>query len=155
MIGAAQLNITRARATGTGTPIEERDRAAGRRRAHRSDPEFGTLWSVTLTGPGEQFRNVSFTAEEHRLAEAIEEAIGDGSAEPAREAEPSDLPTAVPVEERTVYERCQKAILVTYEEQPNDAKQPVPLACPHCWALNQIEVGAWAAAGGDYRADKA
>jgi len=118
---------------------------------------LGTVWSVTLSGPGERFRNVSITAEEHRLAEAIGEAIGNGSAKPARETGPSDSPTStgVPVQECMVCERCQKAILVTYEGQPNEPTQAAPLACPHCWTLNQVEVGAWAAAGGDYRADKA
>ena len=30
-----------------------------------------------------------------------------------------------------------------------------PLACPHCWRIGHVPIGVWAAAGRDYRAEKA
>ena len=36
---------------------------------------LGSSWSVTLSGPEARFRNLSFSAEQHRLADAIREAI--------------------------------------------------------------------------------
>lgn len=117
-----------------------------------------TLWSVTLNGPGDSFRNVSFTAEERRLAEAVAEVIRGGGAPDAsgaRSAAAQAASSRVLVQERHVCGRCQQGILVSYEAQPDDTKEPAPVACPHCWAVGQVPIGAWAAAGGDYRAEKA
>jgi hypothetical protein len=116
---------------------------------------LGRTWSVTLRGPGERFRNVSFSAEEQRLGEAIAEAIGGDGDDRAPEAGPSDSPTGAPAEARLTCEHCRQSIRVTYEAQPDEAKVEAPLACPHCWAMNRVEIGAWAAAGGDYRAERA
>jgi len=112
-------------------------------------------WSVTLSGPGEQFRNVSFSADEDRLEEAIGERIASDREGPAptAAATPSSGPTKV--QERHVCERCQLGVLVVYDSQPDEGKARAPLACPHCWGMNHVEIGAWAAAGGDYRAEKA
>jgi hypothetical protein len=116
---------------------------------------LGGTWSVTLRGPGERFRNLSFTAEEHRLAEAVAEAIGGDGEGPAPESRPADSPARVPAQASLTCEHCRQSIRVTYEAQPDEAKEEAPLACPHCWAMNRVEVGAWAAVGGDYRAEKA
>lgn len=116
-----------------------------------------TLWSVTLDGPGESFRNVSFTAEERRLAEALAEVIRGGGPQ-AASSTPAGAAAATParalVQERHACGRCQQGILVSYEAQPDEAKETAPVACPHCWAVGHLPVGAWAAAGGDYRAEK-
>jgi hypothetical protein len=112
-----------------------------------------TLWSVTLSGPGERLRSVSFTAEEHRLSEAINEAISDG--DPAPEEEPPDPFGGVPIEKRIVCEHCRRPILVSYEGQPGEPTEVAPVACPHCWTINRVEIGSGAAVGGDYSADKA
>jgi hypothetical protein len=116
---------------------------------------LGRTWSVTLHGPGERFRNVSFSAEEHRLAEAIAEVIGGDGNDQAAESRPSESPARVPAQASLTCERCRQSIRVTYEAQPDEAKEEAPLACPHCWAMNRVEIGAWAAVGGDYRAEKA
>jgi hypothetical protein len=116
---------------------------------------LGRTWSVTLRGPGERFQSLSFTAEEHRLAEAIGAALGgDGQARPPQPG-PSDSPVGPPAQVNLTCERCRQSIRVTYEAQPDERKERAPLACPHCWAMNRVEIGAWAAAGGDYRAEKA
>jgi hypothetical protein len=115
-----------------------------------------TLWSVTLNGPGDSFRNVSFTAEERRLAEALAEVIHGGGAQ-ATSASPvaTNAPSRALVQQRHVCGRCQQGILVSYEGLPDEPKEPAPVACPHCWAVGHVPIGAWAAVGGDYRAEKA
>jgi hypothetical protein len=112
-------------------------------------------WSVTLSGPGERFRNLSFTADESRLAEAIGEAIGGEHGGPAPGPAASHAPPPATVRERHVCERCRQAILVVYESRPDDSKELAPIACPHCWTVNHVEIGAWAASTSDYRAEKA
>jgi hypothetical protein len=117
---------------------------------------LGTLWSVTMRGPGERFRNLSFTAEERGLGEAVAEALAGGREPAAPGPGPSPaVPARAAVQERHVCQRCQQGILVIYDAQPDESKELAPLACPHCWAVSQVEVGAWAAVGGDYRAEKA
>jgi DNA-directed RNA polymerase subunit RPC12/RpoP len=115
-------------------------------------------WSVTLDGPDDRLRGVSFMADQSRLAAAIREVVDGGP--PAVGAPPP--PVAAPaasgrgeVREQHACERCGKAVLVIYESQPDEAKEQAPLACPHCWSVGHVAIGAWAAAGGDYRSEKA
>ena len=127
-------------------------------------------WSVTLDG--EEHRGVSFIAERNGLADAIREAVGDnhdGAAHapalqaPALQAPAPHVPAGSghaahpPSEARDqhVCEHCGRAVLVVYELRPEEPKELAPLACPHCWKVSHIEVGAWAAAGHEYRAEKA
>jgi hypothetical protein len=117
---------------------------------------IGVLWSVTLTGPGGRSRNVSFSAEPHGLAEAIREAISGDEPSAAPAAGSSGArPARSRIQDRHVCGRCQQAILVSYEGEPDEPKERAPVACPHCWSVSHIEVGGWAAAGGDYVAEKA
>lgn len=113
-------------------------------------------WSVTLDGPGERLRGVSFVADQSRLAEAIRE-IADGPE--AGKAGPAAPEAAVtpPTElrERHLCEACGQAWLVAYESRPDEPRKLAPVACPHCWQVGHVEIGAWAAAGGDYRAERA
>lgn len=111
-------------------------------------------WSVTLNGPGETFRSLSFTAEEQDLARAIRDAIGGEAARPGPLPE-ADRPSGGPVEDRHACARCGGAMRVLYEARPDEPKDRVPVACPHCWAVNHVAIGTWAAVGGDYRAEKA
>jgi DNA-directed RNA polymerase subunit RPC12/RpoP len=113
-------------------------------------------WSVTLDGPGDRFRNMSFMTDEARLRDAIREAVGGGREGAARGlAVPAVAAPATEVRDRHVCERCKRTVLVVYESQPDEPKQLAPLACPYCWTINRVEIGAWAAAGGDYRSEKA
>jgi hypothetical protein len=114
-------------------------------------------WSVTLDGPEPRFRGLSFAAERHRLVEAIREAV-DGpraAAAPVSAAPQATAPSPAEVRDRHVCEACGKAIEVVYEARQGEPKQDAPLACPHCWKIGRVPVGAWAAAVGDYRAEKA
>ena len=112
-------------------------------------------WSVTLDGPGDRLRGVSFVADPSRLADAIREAVGDHAGAPPGPASPGAVGQA-PTEarDRHVCDGCGKSMLVVYERQPEEAKQLAPLACPHCWKIGHVEVGVWAATGGEYRAEK-
>jgi hypothetical protein len=114
-------------------------------------------WSVTLDGPGDRLRGVSFVADQGRLAEAIREVVdrdhagaARGSASPGAVGQP---PTEVRA--RHVCDHCGKPMVVVYELQPEEPKQLAALACPHCWKIGHVEVGSWAATGRDYRAEKA
>ena len=50
---------------------------------------------------------------------------------------------------------CNARFVVTYELEPNDGRQLVAVACPHCWKIDRVEVGESAAIARAYRADKA
>jgi hypothetical protein len=141
--------------------------------------KLGGKWSVTVNGPGKRFKSLSFTSDDARLQDAIRDAVGGGAEvpatagaaavapgptaragaapapSPARSAPAS--PSARPGETRDshVCPQCQKSLIVIYEWQPGESKVKAPLACPHCWQMTRVEVGAWAAEVGDYRAEKA
>jgi hypothetical protein len=115
-------------------------------------------WSVTLDG--DRLRGVSFVADSDRLADTIREAVEGGRTAAADGPATPDAPAASrasPAEARDphVCEHCGKAVLVVYERQPDESQQLAPLACPHCWRIGHVRVGVWAAAGRDYRAEKA
>lgn len=118
---------------------------------------LGSAWSVTLSGPGERFRHLSFSADRDRLASAIREAISNASAPAAAPAAsgPAQGSERTRVEERHVCVKCQQALVVSYESEPGEPRERVPVACPHCWAANHVEIGSWAASGGDYSAARA
>lgn len=135
--------------------------------------KVGGQWSVTLNGPGEIFRNLSFSATEQQLCEKITGAIG--GPEPAAAAVPGAAPTLPPLaasaetprhsapvptrsgahDDRYTCLDCGGAFIVLYERRPNDAQVMAAVACPHCWKVNHVEIGSWAAEGRDYRAEKA
>ena len=120
---------------------------------------LGQSWSVTLSGPGERFRHLSFVAEQHRLEDAIREVIGDdvGAASAAAAAStrgPAGSGSRAKVQERHVCGKCKKELRVSYEGEPGETKESAPVACPHCWATIHVEIGTWAVVGGDYSADK-
>lgn len=113
-------------------------------------------WSVTLDGPGERLRGVSFIASGDRLAEAIREVVSDHDGTSAGPAAPGAVPgPATEVRESHHCDQCGKGWLVAFESRPGESRELAPVACPHCWRVGHVEVGAWAAAGGDYRAERA
>lgn len=112
-------------------------------------------WSVTVDGGG--LRSASAVAERSSLADAVRSLVGDGPAAPAEgpAAPPAASEGTTEVRERHDCERCGRGMCVVYEARPDEPREPAPVACPHCWWVGQVPVGAWAAAGRDYRADKA
>jgi len=120
---------------------------------------LGSSWSVTLSGPGERFKHVSFVAEQHRLEEAIRAATGGEAAAPVAAVSPGASAPVTPapsgrMEDRHVCEKCKRELRITYEGRPDEPKELAPVACPHCWAVIHVEIGTWAVVGGDYSADK-
>jgi len=118
---------------------------------------IGNQWSVTLDGPEPRFRNLSFATEQDRLGAAIREAVGAPPAAKAA-AGSAGTPVASPGAEARVphvCERCQQPFVVAYESRPDETRVLAAVACPHCWEINHLEIGEWAAAGRDYRAEKA
>lgn len=112
-------------------------------------------WSVTLDG--DRLRGVSFVTEQSRLADTIREAVEGGRTATADASATPDAPVTPSTEARDphVCEHCGKAVLVVYERRPDESQELAPLACPHCWRIGHVPVGVWAAAGRDYRAEKA
>ena len=120
--------------------------------------KLGARWSVTLDA-GEHARSVSLTADEGGVEQAIRRAVdADATAPPATRS--AILPESARVApatmlDRHVCEHCQGELLVAYESPPGEPKELAPVACPYCWQINHVEIGAWAAAGREYRCDKA
>ena len=113
-------------------------------------------WSVTLNGPGDRFQGVSFVADPTRLAEAIRDVVSGHDGAPAGSVAPDVVAgTVTEVRESHCCEQCGKSWLVAFETRPDEPRELAPVACPHCWKVGHVEVGAWAAAGGDYRAERA
>jgi hypothetical protein len=112
-------------------------------------------WSVTLDS--DRLRGVSFVVDQGRLADAIREAVEGGRTATADAPATPDTPVTSSTEARDphVCEHCGKAVFVVYERQPDESQELAPLACPHCWRIGHVPVGVWAAAGRDYRAEKA
>jgi hypothetical protein len=137
--------------------------------------KLGGRWSVTLNGPGDRYRNLSFVADDSGLGEAITGVLEGGAPEsPASVTTPSSPPSssargvapaaapAVPavvaageVKEAHGCQHCQMPFVVIYEAQAGEDRALVSVACPHCWKTNHVEIGAWAAAGREFRAEKA
>ena len=117
---------------------------------------LGSKWSVTLSGPTERLRHVSFIADPQRLEQALGEALAGDASGPAAAATPAagTAPSRHSIQDRYVCEKCRKPLRVSYEGQPEEPKERAPVACPHCWAVIHVEIGAWAVAGGDYSAEK-
>ena len=120
-------------------------------------------WSVTLDGPDERWRGLSFVAEGSGLLDAIRRAVHDGVTSASGGLAPTIVPaataappaaTASEIQSRHTCEHCSKPVLVIYEERAGEGKALAAVACPHCWTIGRVEIGAWAAAGGDYRAEK-
>ena len=84
---------------------------------------------------------------------------GDPSPAEAASGPAPGPPVAAPergrIRDRHVCQKCRKELLVSYEGQPDEPKEAAPVACPHCWAVMHLQIGTWAAVGGDYSAEKA
>jgi phage FluMu protein Com len=119
-------------------------------------------WSVHLDGPHEGLRGVSFIGAEAELRDGLLKHLRKaGMAGPAARGETGAADDGAPVagpsdaqRERYTCATCKKVFAVVYSAYPNEGRSHVPVACPHCWQLNQVPVGQWAAAGEEYRAEK-
>jgi hypothetical protein len=112
-------------------------------------------WSVTVDGGG--LRSASAMTDRGSLADAIQALVGgdlEGAAGIPGAPRPADAPR-VEARDRHTCACCGQGMQVVYEAQADEPKELAPVACPHCWAIGHVEVGAWAAAGREYRSEKA
>ena len=112
-------------------------------------------WSVTVDGGG--LRSASAMTDRGSLANAIHALVGgdlEGPAGGPATPRPADVPRGE-ARDRHACDSCGRGMVVVYESQPDEPRELAPVACPHCWAIGHVEVGAWAATGRDYRSEKA
>jgi len=121
--------------------------------------KLGDNWSVTVDGPGERRRTLSVD-DETLLAFAVRDAIrlphaGEADASGvATNVKPEDAPP-LEVRDHFVCPSCRQGLEVVYESHADEPKEQAPVACPHCWKVGFVRIGAWAAVGRDYRCEKA
>jgi hypothetical protein len=131
--------------------------------------KFGSGWSVTLDGPFERTRGLSFmlagAAGPEALAHAVRSAAdpGDGSRVSPTPAADKGPTTATSMAAATLREGgrgphkcivCGRQYILIYEEEPGEPLEDAPVACPHCWQLGTVQVSRSASVGQDYRAEK-
>lgn len=119
--------------------------------------KVGRQFSVTLNGPDARLKAVTFASPEEGLRDSILEALRKaGFLGPVPETPAHDR-TPGPAGERRdrhACESCGRAFVVIYEAAADEPEQTAAVACPHCWEMNYVAVGKWAADGKDYRAEK-
>ena len=134
--------------------------------------KFGTGWSVTLDGPFERTRGLSFMlagpAGPEEIARALRSAADSGGVKPAVVAPvntpaPSASAAAEPSANGGVESGrgphkcvvCGRQYVVIYDADPGEPLEPAPVACPHCWQIGMVQVARSVSVGQDYRAEKA
>jgi hypothetical protein len=113
---------------------------------------IGGRWSVTLDAPALGIRALTLMAAASRLRETIVEAL----APPGASASVTSTVEAGAHERRAPSrcEKCGQPFVVIYEAVTGEGEETVPVACPHCWAINHALIGGSAAESRDYRAEK-
>ena len=135
-------------------------------------------WSVTLDAPAARLRAVTLAAPEGRLGESIRDALrgaapaaapahaapaspamvsGGPAVRPTPAAAPAPSPPSAPAAlpgRRQQCEKCRRGFAVHYDSRPGEPLETAPVACPHCWHVNRVQIGAEAAFSKDYRAEK-
>jgi len=109
--------------------------------------------SVTVDGGG--LRSASVMADRASLADAVRSLVDRGGGAATLSSAAAESVPSAEVRNRHVCKRCGQGVVVVYEGRADEPKELAPVACPHCWTIGHVEVGAWAAAGRDYRAERA
>jgi DNA-directed RNA polymerase subunit RPC12/RpoP len=120
--------------------------------------KIGRQWSVTMDGPEKSSPRSTFIAAEDRLRDAVSETMGRRRTGGRAPVAPGGPAVAGPAGERRNAYKCQKCgngFVVKYDVEAGEGEQAVPAACPHCWQVEQVQVGITAAVNNDYRVDKA
>ena len=150
-----------------GCSSDERDTVASIAKsvlAGRPDPEIWNVsmvkvanqWSVTIDGPEPRYKGLSFVAPTERLGGELRNELqrasknGGGAPAPAKRAGPADER-----KERHDCQECASAFEVIYQAHPDEPIELAPVACPHCWHVNQVPIAEGAGVTGDYRAQVA
>jgi hypothetical protein len=133
-----------------GCPAEERPRVE-----NVSLVKLGADWSVTIDGPEQPFKGLTFMTPEIRLQNAIVQALTKPRADrktPSLPAVPE--PSAGPeTRDRHECPKCGGNFVVIYGSQPGERTTDAPVACPHCWQVTHVPVAWSAAQHEDYRAE--
>jgi len=126
--------------------------------------KIGRQWSVTLDGPGKTSPRSTFMTAEGGLRAAISESMarrgapaaahGSGAVAPARGGPSRSAVVAGEHRNRYTCAKCGKGFVVAYEVEAGEGEETVPAACPHCWQIEDVKVGATAAVNNDYRVEK-
>jgi hypothetical protein len=142
----------------------------------------GSRLAVTVDGPDERLRSKNFAVERRELKGALADLLAHngfgppGSAPPPAPSGPSpmrasstagfargpeegeyDWEPPTPGGERRDTHRCpscSQPFAVTYDMVPNEPRQLVSVACPHCWKVDRVEVSESAALAREYKAHK-
>lgn len=120
--------------------------------------KLGSSWSISLDGPEDRFRNLNLSAAEDGLHETITNALGNpapvGKPSPAPAVATTEAPrTADDLGDRYDCSKCGRAFKVIYAPEPQDREAKAPVACPHCWQVNEVTVTESAAVTEEYRAE--
>ena len=121
-------------------------------------------WSVTLDGPDQRLRGVTFLAPDAELRDALVAALQRSgflggapvvaSAVPGAPAPAAAAAAAGEVRERHTCGECGRPFLMTYMAHPDEPLETAPVACPNCWQVLHVPVAAEAGQNREYRADK-
>jgi len=117
--------------------------------------KVGNQWSVSLDGPEPRLKGVTVVAPEHRLKQAIAEAL---NAQPREPGSGFTAPTSpVAGEKRDQYDcpSCGQGFAVVYRAQPGESATRAPVACPHCWQVSEVTIPEGVAFTQEYRAEPA
>jgi hypothetical protein len=152
-----------------GCSSDERDAVASIAKSvlsGRPDPELWNVsmvkvanqWSVTIDGPEPRFKGLNFVAPTEKLAGELKNELSKaqngagsgpaaaGGAPPAPHGELTD---------RYNCQECASAFEVVYHALPGEPRELAPVACPHCWHVNQVPIPEAAGITGEYRAQAA
>jgi DNA-directed RNA polymerase subunit RPC12/RpoP len=124
--------------------------------------KIGRQWSVTLDGPEKTSPRSTFMAAEGGLRAAVSDSMArrGGPARGAAAMVPAvgalSKSAGAPGEHRNRYTcaKCGKGFVVAYDVEAGEGEETVPAACPHCWQIEDVKVGATAAVNNDYRVEK-
>jgi hypothetical protein len=157
-----------------GCSSDERDSVASIAKSilgGRPDPEIWNVsmvkvaqqWSVTIDGPDARFKGLSFVAPMEKLAGEMKNELTKASKNGAGGvAAAAKAPAAVaasnyssPAKELKESHNCQECACpfdVIYEAHADEPRELAPVACPHCWHVNQVPIAEGASVTGEYKA---
>ena len=49
---------------------------------------------------------------------------------------------------------CGRQYVLIYDSEPGEPLEEAPVACPHCWQIDRVQVARSVSFGQDYRAEK-
>lgn len=112
--------------------------------------KVASQWSVTIDGPEARFKGLSFVAPTEKLAGELKSELQRASRNGGAPAK--DVPPPGELRDRYDCQECASAFEVIYQAQPDEPRELAPVACPHCWHVNQVPIPEGAGVTGEYRA---